>query len=207
MPQAPLEAPIPSLVGNPGGLPFSDEMYSHLKFVIEKLSARMKGETALTFDELTKFKDSVERIVLDANIPNVAFVRRIEGQAADTGAVPAPPASAARRVVAPQPQVSSFDDDDDADEVGAGNSAVVYRQAGKRDGEGGEDIPRWMEDIAGTQSTWNVPNMKGLSTEQYYEAVNQRLSAMKNKRKEMGQWEPEPGGSYIDSINKRNRSQ
>ena len=48
------------------GLPFSDDMYDHLKFVIGKLSARMKSDTPLTRDELSRFQNSCENIIQDA---------------------------------------------------------------------------------------------------------------------------------------------
>jgi hypothetical protein len=48
------------------GLPFSDDMYDHLKFVIGKLSARMKSDTPLTRDELARFQNSCENIIQDA---------------------------------------------------------------------------------------------------------------------------------------------
>lgn len=48
------------------GLPFSDDMYDHLKFVIGKLSARMKSDTPLTRDELSRFQSSCENIIQDA---------------------------------------------------------------------------------------------------------------------------------------------
>ena len=48
------------------GLPFSDDLYDHLKFVIGKLSARMRTDTPLTRDELARFQASADRIIDDA---------------------------------------------------------------------------------------------------------------------------------------------
>lgn len=183
--EPPLEAPIPSLKGNPNGLPFSDEVYEHLRFAIEKISGRMKSDKALSWEDIGKLKASIDRIVLDAHIPNVAVVTR--------STAPAPMKQSA---------VSSFDDD--ADEISAVNSAKTYGQP-KADNTG-EAIPGWMGDMAGKGSSWNVPGMQNMDIEQYYAAINQRITDMKNKRKAAGEWDPEPGGSYLDSINKRNRS-
>lgn len=47
-------------------LPFDDEIYEHLKFVISKLTAKIKSDISLTPDELVRFKQAVDRIVADA---------------------------------------------------------------------------------------------------------------------------------------------
>jgi len=207
MPQEPLEAPIPSLTGNPNGLPFSDEMYDKLKFVIEKLSGRMKSEAALSWDDLDRFRAAVDHIILDANIPNVAYVRRINDGFTDaSGGQAAPPTHSAQvrrqesRPSRPQSPQARFDDPD-ADEIMSENRLAPGEKRGA-----GEEIPGWMEDIAGVKSTWNVPGMQSMSTEEYYQSINQRITDMKVKRKEMGVYDPEPGRSYLDSLNKRNRS-
>jgi hypothetical protein len=51
------------------GLPFSDEMYDHLKFVIGKLSTRMKDGVPLSQADLTKFELSCDAIIRDAKKP------------------------------------------------------------------------------------------------------------------------------------------
>ena len=48
------------------GLPFTDEMYDHLKFVISKLSTRMKSDIPLSKDDLVRFEQSCEAIIRDA---------------------------------------------------------------------------------------------------------------------------------------------
>ena len=48
------------------GLPFNEEMYEHLKFVIGKLSARMKSDTPLTREEMSRFQSSCDKIINDA---------------------------------------------------------------------------------------------------------------------------------------------
>jgi len=48
------------------GLPFSDEIYAHLRYVIEKISGRMKNETPLTRDEIDKLKESIHAIMEDS---------------------------------------------------------------------------------------------------------------------------------------------
>ena len=218
----PLEAPMPSMAkGNPSGLPFSDEMYSKLKFVIEKLSGRMKSEAALSWEELEQFKSDVDHIILDANIPNVAFVRRKNDAALGFPAPPAAPTHQAQvRPPSPQanpqvryskpvsPRAIVLDEDEDTDfedEISDENLSAVQ----VRGGESGvpEQIPEWMGDLAGTQSSWNVPGMKNMNTEEYYKAVNQRLTNMKALRKQLGEVSPDPGGDYIAQLNKRNRSE
>ena len=48
------------------GLPFNEEMYDHLKFVIGKLSSRMKSDTPLTREEMSRFQSSCDKIINDA---------------------------------------------------------------------------------------------------------------------------------------------
>ena len=65
--RAPIEKKsAPSNKRSNDGLPFSDEMYSHLKYVIEKISGRMKNETPLTREEIEKLKESVDAIIADS---------------------------------------------------------------------------------------------------------------------------------------------
>lgn len=46
--------------------PFTDEMYENLKYVITKITARIKSDTCLSKDELTSFRESVDKIINDA---------------------------------------------------------------------------------------------------------------------------------------------
>jgi hypothetical protein len=215
---------MPSMAkGNPSGLPFSDEMYSKLKFVIDKLSGRMKSETALSWEELEQFKSDMDHIILDANIPNVAFVRRKNVAALGFPVPPAapthqaqvrPPSSQANpqvrysKPVSPRAMVLDEDEDDNdvEDEISDENLSAMQVRGGEKPGVP-EQIPEWMGDLAGTQSSWNVPGMKNMNTEEYYKAVNQRLTNMKALRKQLGEVSPDPGGDYIAQLNKRNRSE
>ena len=56
--------PAPTAASN--GLPFSDEMYNHLKFAIEKISGRMKSPKTLTPEEFRKLEASIMAIIRDA---------------------------------------------------------------------------------------------------------------------------------------------
>ena len=47
------------------GLPFSDEIYGHLKFCLEKLAARMKSDRPLSSGDLQRFKVAVDAIIAD----------------------------------------------------------------------------------------------------------------------------------------------
>ena len=212
--KAPLEAPIPSLTGNRNGLPFSDEVYDHLKFAIEKLSARIKSDTALTPQELDRLKLSVDRIILDANIPNVAFASSSSSsndEAKDAVSEPRARFPAAQ-FTDPDEEDGGMNDDDE--EVGADNSVVEGLEgystpdaANKFFNQPADkELPEWLSDMAGTKSGWNVPGMDKMSTEEYYRNVNSRLTTMKNKRMSSGVYEHEATAGYLDSLNSKNRS-
>lgn len=51
---------------NTNGLPFTDEVYDHLKFVIEKLSGRMRTPRPLSPEDFARFEKSVRAIIYDA---------------------------------------------------------------------------------------------------------------------------------------------
>ena len=56
------------------GLPFSDNIYQHLKYVLEQLSSRLKGQSSLSEDDLEKLLISIQEIRRDSlegssNIP------------------------------------------------------------------------------------------------------------------------------------------
>ena len=52
---------------NASGLPFDDATYSHMKYVIEKLTGKLRSDISLSPEELIRFKKSVEEIIADAN--------------------------------------------------------------------------------------------------------------------------------------------
>lgn len=62
----------PSAISSPvvekkkSNLPFDDDMYEHLKFVIAKLTTKIKSDISLTPDELSRFKESIDCIISDA---------------------------------------------------------------------------------------------------------------------------------------------
>jgi hypothetical protein len=49
--------------------PFSDEMENHLAFVITKLSERIKSDEPMEPLEMNKFRNSVDAILIDMNLP------------------------------------------------------------------------------------------------------------------------------------------
>jgi hypothetical protein len=51
---------------NTSGLPFDDATYSHMKYVIEKLTGKLRSDISLSPEELIRFKKSVEEIIADA---------------------------------------------------------------------------------------------------------------------------------------------
>ena len=54
-----------SIKSRNNGLPFSNEMYDHLKFVIECLTAKIKSDTSLSPEQLQKLKVSINAIIAD----------------------------------------------------------------------------------------------------------------------------------------------
>jgi hypothetical protein len=59
-------SPAVSPIAQSNSLPFSDEMYDNFKFVIAKLSGRMKSDAPLSTEDFAKYKAAVEAIIADA---------------------------------------------------------------------------------------------------------------------------------------------
>lgn len=59
---------VPSPASNPNnnGLPFNDNMYEKLKFVIGKLTAKIRSDASLTEKELLDFEAAIETIIADS---------------------------------------------------------------------------------------------------------------------------------------------
>eukprot|EP00981_Chlorochromonas_danica_P015842 scaffold14709_cov268-Ochromonas_danica.AAC.5 len=65
----PVEASPPSIASSPrvnNGLPFDDHIYDQLRFVISKLTAKIKSDVSLSKEDLLRFEEAVEEIVADA---------------------------------------------------------------------------------------------------------------------------------------------
>lgn len=58
------------------GFPFSDEIYEHLKYIISKLTARVKQNLPLTPEELERFKIAVDAVIKDAREDTRITLRR-----------------------------------------------------------------------------------------------------------------------------------
>jgi hypothetical protein len=72
--KVPAAAPATTIPGyNPpkvstGGLPFNDAQYDDLKYIIEKLTRKIKSDVSLTPEELIKFENAVEAVIADAGV-------------------------------------------------------------------------------------------------------------------------------------------
>ena len=74
------KAQLGSKTPHTSSLPFDDEMYGHLKFVIDKITTRMKSPTVLSKEELVSFENSINIIIAD-----------MKGGAPPRVSVPSPP--------------------------------------------------------------------------------------------------------------------
>jgi hypothetical protein len=54
------------------GFPFNDHIYNQLKFVIAKLTGKIKSDITMTPDELVRFETAIEEIIADSSA--VSFV-------------------------------------------------------------------------------------------------------------------------------------
>lgn len=188
------------------GLPFSDALYDDLKFVISKLSARMKSDTALSKSDLERFKKSVNSIIKDSK----------KHQKSSNS-----PGSAAKA------SFLSLDDDNynDNDEEGGPmggydlSQGIMERQQGNHESSisaqaGGASIASSASSASndpfrlfrGSVSTWDVPGSEDMSTEEFYAAVNQRISSVKETLKNSIGTDYNPSNNYEEQLNSMNRA-
>ena len=200
-PPAPIQERRSAPQANPDGLPFDDETYDHIKYVISKLTARIKGDTVLSKDELSKFKEAVDAILADS--------------AGDLGT------GSSRFDDDDDPDSIKFidtfnfnDDNNDKGSDGDASSAGYGEEIGSENSmsskmsvaEPSPPINEAFQELAGRGSGWNVPGQEDMTTEQFYSAVNQRLHRMKAARKAKGQFDYDSARNYEETLNKLNKT-
>lgn len=109
--RAPVSKPQSVQVSSDSGdAPFSDDMYEHLKFVISKLTNKIKSDVSLTESELTRFEESVDAILADATGESISSVRKqsttIIESPSTVSSIPIP--SPTSREVNEKPDTDSF---------------------------------------------------------------------------------------------------
>mmetsp|Transcript_29073 Transcript_29073/g.41484 ORF Transcript_29073/g.41484 Transcript_29073/m.41484 type:complete len:226 (+) Transcript_29073:9-686(+) len=145
-PTTPVVAPQRKI--NKSGLPFDDSMYENMRFVIEKLTAKLRNDISLSPEELIRLKKSVRAIISDA-VGETTSINTVS-------------------------EVADSKSSNDSDDV--------------------------FSDFRGLRSTWEVKGAENMSTEDYYKVVNQRIAAVKSKRKSLG--EDTSTESYLNSLSR-----
>mmetsp|Transcript_21041 Transcript_21041/g.19172 ORF Transcript_21041/g.19172 Transcript_21041/m.19172 type:complete len:231 (+) Transcript_21041:151-843(+) len=167
-------------------LPFADEIYDHLKYVTTKLSSRVKGNTPLSFEELNKFKESVNAIIEDS-------YQDIRLTSASTQSIPQ------TNVIPTQSTQSTQTTQSKATKAQTDIKDKAYDQMTD------EEKSTFANYFKGT-SSWVIPGMDKMTTEEYYQAINKRIEDIKNIRKAEGTYDRQTSESYFESLNKKNRS-
>jgi hypothetical protein len=150
---------------NVSGLPFDDELYSHLKYVIEKLTGRMKSSTILTPDEFRMFEESVKIIIQDARGGGDVAVSSAPTVAASATAT-ATARAAAVPLAPPTPTPAR-----------APATAVSKPQP----------TPKTEKSSVYAAGSWDIEGMETMTSDEYYSALNKRIAESKAKRKAAGE--------------------
>jgi len=158
------------------GLPFSDKLYDDLKFVISKISARMKSESAMSKDELDRFKKSVDSIIKDSK--------------KGSNSVPS----------SNLPRMTNFDDEEEAPEVDYDLSEGIAESGTSR----GAGTP--FGAFHGSVSTWDIPNSDNMNTQEFYAAVNKRIANVKQTLRTTIGTDYNPANNYEETLNSMNRN-
>jgi len=181
--------------------PFSDDLYAHLKFMIEKLSQRMKSEQALSPSDLQRFQRAVDAVIKDARENGGSTSTRKESSSSSPSSaaavlvsksgssIPSSSSSPPRAAVTTTTTSNSNNrnggtkkieaaDVDDSNDVSASDVRVYGAGEGPRNSEK-PDPNSPFSSLHGLSNTWQIPGMENMTTEQYYAAINKRISSMK----------------------------
>jgi hypothetical protein len=130
-------------------------MYEHLKFTIEKLTARMKSPKVLSPADMRKLEVSIEAIIKDA---------RGESQATTERPVSSPTAvEVSRSTSPPMPQQQQ-------------------QPPRQKQTQEEQDAPSHA-----SASSWIIPGMETMSSEEYYKALNKRIADVKAAKRASGE--------------------
>jgi len=172
---------------NENGLPFSDAIYDEMKFVISKLSDRLKYKLVLSQKDFERFEASVLSILRDARrkagLPVTPSTPTIARATASPSALFTPPQ------VTQMPQSSS-----------STSMTTITTTSPKKAGVKSDEA---FNSLKGKSSTWHVEGMDNMSTEEYYDALNKRNSAVRAQLKITSGSERNSGDKYLDSLSKR----
>jgi len=163
------------------GLPFSDKLYDDLKFVISKISARMKSESAMSKDELDRFKKSVDSIIKDSKKGSNSI-----------------PSSSLPRVT------NFYDEEEEAPEVDYDLSEGIAESVSSSGKPRGEATP--FGAFHGSVSTWDIPDSDNMNTQEFYAAVNNRIANVKQTLRTTIGTDYNPANNYEETLNSMNRN-
>lgn len=138
------------------GLPFDDAMYDHLRFVISKLTAKIKSGISLKESEVEKFRQCTEAIIADAT-----------GNAVSLESTP----------------------------VAQNDGKILVNEFGET-----SDPDDPLAPIHGMQSTWDVPNMEDMTTEEFYDAINRRNAKIRANLRAQGTHSRELTNDYYKAL-------
>lgn len=181
------------------GLPFSDELYEHLKYIIGKITSRIKYGAPLKSEELSRFEFSAAAIIADAKkTVGVAALSSLPHDvhldSVTTYTVPPPECPASQTM----PQYASGL---------AVTSPVSFSVAASQiaaDGRVQTKETDVFSPLYGMKSTWQIPGMESMTTAEYYDAINRRNSEIKAMMKARPDYDRNPGASYLESLEKKN---
>jgi len=158
--------------GPQGGLPFTDELYEDLKFVVGKLTAKIKSDTSMTSEDLEKFRLSVNNILsdaLDEDVEIPAIPVETASLTAENG--DSTKAQQATEPKPPQPAAPKATEVDNEPDAGAGPVTTAEEA---------------FSGLRGKTSTWEVDGMENMTTEEFYAALNKRNADVRKRLRDSG---------------------
>jgi hypothetical protein len=195
--------------------PFSDEVYEHLKFVISTLTGKIKNEISLTSEDLERFRQSVDIIIADAyaGVPSETRVSSISTftsertiNDADITRSSSVSTSTVSTIVSPPPAAVAADASTlDASRLPSNSiSSESSNKNNNNDNKNPAEFQVFEKAFQGLASTWEIPNMENMSTEEYYQALNRRNAEIRRQRRQMHP--PSNMNDFLNSLSRKNPS-
>jgi len=172
--------PVKTIKKNKNGLPFDDAMYDNIKIVVEKITRRLRSENALTMEEFISFEKAVLAIIEDSE------------------AVMTPKIEAAFKKTNKPLETTS-------DPSNTSITTTTNENGSNANADNNEISTKAFDLFKGVGSTWIVPNMEKMSTEEYYAALNKRMAGVRQKLAQEGLLRTGKGEDYTETLNKRSK--
>jgi hypothetical protein len=182
--------------------PFDDELYEHLKYVINKLTSKIKSDISLNEEELVKFERSVEVILADAKHEEIeqVEVEDVVYQQVDFEKEEIIEVNQLQRQQLQQRQLLSTPIETTATTTTIATTTSNTQKTNNNNQNSKQNQP--FQQFNGMKSTWQVPGIEQMDSEEFYKKLNQRNAEVRMQRRKEG-FGIEESDAYFKSLSRK----